>query len=853
MNVTKARQIRSAREAEYLADHCLRYASYVDQEGHALSLWTTRGAFEAGLDGPIDPRVHQRVLMGLNEDGSSRVQRQSHKGKRQRLGVEHCISLSKEQSALCIYDRELPVDFLHTVGAGMREVERRLMTRRGAGTVCFESIQSTIGGATIHESSRAGDFQLHAHATWEPGCKRDDATTGVVTGLFEQTGFLRDFVNADMAAKLQAKKYEVVPLSNGLGFTVKGVKGVAESLVEDHSKRSKDINAEVKRLGDESPAAKATAALTTRPKQPTETQEERHARWRTEAEAHGFTEAAWLSIRSHTLPRALTEGELTNLAMNALRKLEASRVFTANDLDRAVLRAGIGSGARAHSLLEAAGRALELSRACELGIDRRGTRYFATRERLAEETRLMALAQELRDSTCLPASEREIARATKRFERKHGVTLTAEQRSAVHAITGTQCGLACVDGAAGTGKSSMAGAAAAIWKKELGLTVVGCATTAIAARGIEQAARVKGYTLERLLYELRNPDEKHEDIRQRISFRSEAQANAYLRKALDPKRQLRPDVVLVDESSMVGPGRLCDLFKRAKEYGFKIVLLGDSEQLKPIGSYPGTFEALCDRFGAARLKEVTRQHAPWERTAVGQVREGELAEALKAFSEKRRIREAPGHRAAMEELIRDWRALGCPLDSLILTHTRKAALELNALAQQARLAQGGLSGHAIRFGDGVLYRGDIVRFTRNDTRLGVVNGERGRVVRGLPGAVIIATEKRFVIIPIRAATKSVSLGYASTTHAAQGATTGLAFVFVEGPIRDEALAYVQLSRAKDATFLYVDSNVADRGLLALVRGSQESKRQALLAARRLDPHGEAAIRRDIAREQERGL
>lgn len=51
-------------------------------------------------------------------------------------------------------------------------------------------------------------------------------------------------------------------------------------------------------------------------------------------------------------------------------------------------------------------------------------------------------------------------------------------------------------------------------------------------------------------------------------------------------------------------------------------------------------------------------------------------------------------------------------------------------------------------------------------------------------------------------------GYAITTHRAQGSTFDRAFVLLGGGMQDRELTYVQVTRAKEATFLYTDQETA---------------------------------------------
>ena len=206
----------------------------------------------------------------------------------------------------------------------------------------------------------------------------------------------------------------------------------------------------------------------------------------------------------------------------------------------------------------------------------------------------------------------------------------------------------------------------------------------------------------------------------------------------------------------------------------------------------------------------------------------------------------------MDQLVRDWKAVGRADDSLVLTQTRAAAAELSRRLQAVRLERGELAGAGVALGDTTLYRGDVVRFTANDSRLGVVNGERGRIVAALPlGAIVVETQKRVMLLPRARAQELLTLAYASTTHAVQGATSELSFVLLERPPLDASLTYVQLSRARGITRLYADASRTGEELGAARRLFEEREGQALRFAHKLDPAGADELERDLRRSRGR--
>ena len=71
---------------------------------------------------------------------------------------------------------------------------------------------------------------------------------------------------------------------------------------------------------------------------------------------------------------------------------------------------------------------------------------------------------------------------------------------------------------------------------------------------------------------------------------------------------------MVDEAGMVGSRAVSRVIAQADRAGAKVVLVGDPEQLQPIG--PGAaFRAVTERTGYAELGEIRRQREDWQKDA----------------------------------------------------------------------------------------------------------------------------------------------------------------------------------------------------------------------------------------------
>ena len=105
--------------------------------------------------------------------------------------------------------------------------------------------------------------------------------------------------------------------------------------------------------------------------------------------------------------------------------------------------------------------------------------------------------------------------------------------------------------------------------------------------------------------------------------------------------------------------------------------------------------------------------------------------------------------------------------------------------------------------------GDRVLFTRNHTRLGVFNGDLGTITSGSGSIVEVALDHgKTVSVDLRDY-ESLRLGYAVTTHKAQGLTTDTTLILT-GPMQDRELSYVQASRARHRTEFFGQDQPLDR-------------------------------------------
>jgi Ti-type conjugative transfer relaxase TraA len=419
-------------------------------------------------------------------------------------------------------------------------------------------------------------------------------------------------------------------------------------------------------------------------------------------------------------------------------------------------------------------RVMALPALVRLGRDGRGEERYTTKEMLALESGLAATAEAL-------AQERhKFVDPTLCRRHAEAAGLGEEQTLALGRITGATR-LAAVVGHAGTGKSTLLGAARAVWEAA-GYRVRGAALSGIAAEGLQQGAGIESRTIASLLRQWGQG-------RETLSAR---------------------DVLVVDEAGMVGSRDLAAVLAAVQAAGAKLVLVGDAEQLQPIAA-GAPFRAIVERVGAEALTVVRRQKQDWQRQATAELATGQTRAALARYQEKGMVLASIKAEEAKRRLIIDWQA-GRRRDPaasrIILAHRRADVRDLNDRARAVRRERGELGPDVMlptRDGEKPFAAGERIYFLRNERSLGVKNGTLGTLA-AIAGAGAGAHFKvrldsgREVAFALKDY-DALDHGYAATMHKAQGVTVDHAHVLLSASM-DRHLTYVALSRHRESVRLH---------------------------------------------------
>ena len=391
--------------------------------------------------------------------------------------------------------------------------------------------------------------------------------------------------------------------------------------------------------------------------------------------------------------------------------------------------------------------------------------------------------------------------AIQKFEREHHLTLAAEQKEAVESAMSS--GLLIITGGPGTGKTTLIQAILTAAEQH-GKKVRLMAPTGRAAKRLSLASGRNADTIHKALEAERHGDKTF-----------------FARNESEP---LKEDLIIVDEASMMDMLLFYRLLCALKE-GARLVLVGDTDQLPPVG--PGA--PLKDLIAWGDVPVVRLQHIFRQQEGSGiienaaRIREGRLPEPDMAGEFQICLAESEeeafqlvmhlcreGH---YEEDARKW-------DMQVLSPMYKGLCGVDHLNEAIqRYVQGGaIEGRGFR-------KGDKVMQTRNDYEKGVYNGDIGIVWSAAGPKVFVQFPEKEVVYE-GDERRDLQLAYAVTVHKSQGSEYDTV-IFVLLPSQrmmlQRNLLYTGVTRASRWTILITSGSA----LAAAVRNHRTAGRCSL--------------------------
>jgi conjugative relaxase-like TrwC/TraI family protein len=778
----------AGQERYYEQQVALGADDYYAGRGEVEGRWVGAGAAALGLEGEVEAEAFG-ALIGGRDPSSGEVLR-SASGRDRVCSLDLTFSAPKSVSVLFAIGDEETARVLveaheEAVGAALGYLEREACrVRRGhAGRIELPA-EGFVAAAYRHRMSRAGQPQLHTHVVAANLARGSDGRWSALHGypIYQHAKAAGSLYQAHLRAGVS----ERLPWAQW-GEVRKGMaelEGVPMGVLAHFSRRRAEIVAWLQAEERSGRQSAEKAALATRePKADPVALAPWRERMRAEAAEHGLDrdELAALIRPVERVPARPVDPEQIGAFLAGPAGLTAQRNSFDDRHVIAELAAAHPNGARVADV-EAASRAF-LRRGDVVALATAGNdRRYTTASLLACERRIVADAVAGQRTGTAVVEHELVDQALTELPMR----LSDEQVAAVRAIAASGSTVEVVEALAGTGKTTVAGALAAVYGRS-GYRVVGAAPTGRAARELSSRAGVPASTLHRLVEDLRRGEGLGAD----------------------------PVVLLIDEAGMAPTRVSAEVLAAADHGGVKVVALGDSGQLSGVEA-GGWLGALSQRLEGHGLRAVVRQRDLAERAALAELHGGDPDRWLELKRGRGElVVHGGGPQAAQEAAMAAWRAdvgeVGVE-QAIMIVRDNQTRARLNEKARVWRDAQGEL-GVRIAIGGLEVAVGDRVIARRNERALDVDNGTRGtiRAVDLETKAITIETDAgEFRQLPAHYVAEHLEYAYALTGHGSQGATVERVVV-VGGPEDfTNEWAYTALSRARDPVQVHLSAERDDR-------------------------------------------
>jgi hypothetical protein len=356
-----------------------------------------------------------------------------------------------------------------------------------------------------------------------------------------------------------------------------------------------------------------------------------------------------------------------------------------------------------------------------------------------------------------------------------GCGLTRAQAAAAHHAMTDPCRMSVILAPAGSGKTTTAGAIAAAFRAH-GHVVFGTATSQNATTVLRGSIGGQAANLAKFL------GHSQDGERGKFGLSHELPAGA---------------AVILDEASLASLPDIKDVADHAAARGWKVILIGDSEQLAAV-ERGGGLRLLAARLGYAELPHALRFAEAWEQEASIRLRAGD-ATVMQDYDDHGRITGAPLEEA-LEQARRGYVAAVLDgLDPLLMAASRDTCREVGRRIREDLIHHGYIDqGAEVNLRDGqVASRGDLIICRENSKALA---GERGRLLTNgdvmqvldiAPGRVLV---HRLVHCDLQTGARrysepfaypadrldSTDWAYCETAHSSQGRTVATSTALVTG-------------------------------------------------------------------------
>ena len=685
--------------------------------------WHGRLAEQWGLRGQVSEEHFQRLSEGQHPVTSEQLVR--HKAAREyvnehgqkvrtmehRAGWDATFSAPKSVSLTALVGGDERVRAAHqeSVAVALDELEQYVQARMG-GNLPAETTGKWVAAKFEHDSARPVDGyaapQLHTHVVFFNLTETEGGETYALQPreLYRTQQYATAVYRSELAMRLKELGYEVERGKSGQPE----IRGYSDEYLAASSPRRHQIEEHLAKENQRGADAAQIAAHKTRQAKLNLSHEEVRLRHRELAEAFG-NQPEQARVAANERAQRLGQEAPHTTARSAVtfskeKNLEREAVVEERELLRDALRRSMGEATLTEVRTEFekrinAGEFVRVEK--ELGAP---SRAYTTQEMIDYEQNTIQLMREGQNRH--PAI---VSAGTQMATEKAHSHLSESQQRAVEQILASRDQITALEGVAGSGKTTSLAAIREAAERD-GYKVEGFAPTSRAAQKLAEAG-IESSTLQRYLV---RTDEPH-----------------------DGQKRL----YVLDESSLASTKQMNELLHRLKEHD-RVLLVGDTRQHQAVEA--GTPYQQLQEAGiqTVRLDEIIRQRDPALKEVVEQLSRGQVREAIQNLDSQGRVHEIVDRHERLREIAAEYAKQ--PEGTLVVSPDNQSRMEINQIIHREMQTRGQVDHSEQRLRVLVARQevtgadrqwaeqykaGDVVRYTKGSTAVGIKPGEYARVER----------------------------------------------------------------------------------------------------------------------------
>ncbi|MEL7632756.1 MobF family relaxase [Sporomusa sphaeroides] len=729
--------------------------------------------------------------------------------EKKRAGYDLCFSAPKSVSIAMTLTDEARADMLAShntaVQATLAKIEAREIGTRVRDGIKQNHVKTgkMLAGCFTHYVSRNSDPQLHTHAVVLNITKYQDKLYSVDNPpLYENKILYGQIYRNQLAQELMSRGYAVTATDIEKGFFE--LEGIPQEALEQFSSRRQEIVQKLKEWGTNTPEAAEKAALLTRKAKEHKDLEPLMSSWR-----ETLVDMGGIEIRKQdTAVVSGAEQKQAEFSQAITRISEKTFAFTEKEMKRAVLAAGVSSGMTEVEYKQLKSKAFADKTLQPLSTAQ-GETYYSTPMNLDTERQIFKEVGKTKNSMTgmQPSMVEQVMNQMLAADRK---SLSDQQRQAVLHITTSRDKYVAVQGLAGTGKTHMLNYTREVLEAD-GYTVRGACFTGKAAQGLESDAQIPSTTIHAFLNRLEKEAGNISGTELDKKIKSEWDFTG-----LKPGKTR--EAWIIDEASLVNNSTLRYVMQAANLKGAKVVLVGDRQQLLPIG-VGNAFATLTEsgKIATTSLDEIRRQQdSPELLRAVREAVSGDTGKSFAILSESTQVIEKRAQR--LKAIVRDYTAL-TPAEqenTIVLTAANRDRRDINQAVRAELIKKGQLTaGQEVTVTDPQTGKeskrefspGDKVIFLQNDYKIRVMNGQVGTIAAMDSNTLLVDSGGKRIAINT-SNYNAIDHGYAMTTTKSQGITVDRVLINLDSSqkhLNSRNAYYVDISRARYQVKMYTDN------------------------------------------------